>query len=100
VPVYVQLLGSDCQAMASNAKRLVELGAPGIDINFGCPAKTVNRHGGGSALLRTPDRVVDIVGCVRDAVDVLRNCVFTPVPGLMVISLRRTGLRSGRFVRH
>ena len=53
VPVYVQLLGSDCKAMADNAKRLVELGAPGIDINFGCPAKTVNRHGGGSALLRT-----------------------------------------------
>ncbi len=69
VPVYVQLLGSDCKAMADNAKRLVELGAPGIDINFGCPAKTVNRHGGGSALLRTPDRVADIVACVRDVVD-------------------------------
>ena len=69
VPVYVQLLGSDCQAMANSAKRLVELGAPGIDLNFGCPAKTVNRHGGGSALLRTPDRVADIVACVRDAVN-------------------------------
>lgn len=69
VPVYVQLLGSDCLSMAGNAKRLVELGAAGIDLNFGCPAKTVNRHGGGSALLRTPDRVMDIVGCVRDAVD-------------------------------
>ena len=69
VPVYVQLLGSDCEAMADNARRLVALGAPGIDINFGCPAKTVNRHGGGSALLRTPDRVVDIVTSVRDTVD-------------------------------
>jgi len=41
----------------------------GIDLNFGCPAKTVNRHGGGSALLRTPNTVRDIVACVRDAVD-------------------------------
>lgn len=69
VPVYIQLLGSDYQAMAANAERLVELGAPGIDLNFGCPAKTVNRHGGGSALLRTPCRVADIVKAVRDAVD-------------------------------
>lgn len=69
VPVFVQLLGSDHRAMAANAVRLVELGAPGIDINFGCPAKTVNRHGGGSALLRTPDRVTEIVAAVRDAVD-------------------------------
>lgn len=69
VPVYVQLLGSDLSSMAGNAKRAVELGAVGIDINFGCPAKTVNRHGGGSALLRTPDAVQDIVTAVRDAVD-------------------------------
>jgi len=69
VPVYVQLLGTDHNAMALNAKRLVDFGAPGIDLNFGCPAKTVNRHGGGSSLLRTPDRVCSIVAAVRDAVD-------------------------------
>lgn len=69
VPVYVQLLGSDSRCMADNAVRLVTLGAPGIDLNFGCPAKTVNRHGGGSALLRTPERVAEIVATVRDAVD-------------------------------
>ena len=69
VPVYVQLLGSDVKLMAETAVRVVELGAPGIDLNFGCPAKTVNRHGGGSALLRTPSVVKDIVASVRDAVD-------------------------------
>ncbi len=69
VPVYVQLLGTDHHCITLNAKRLVELGAPGIDLNFGCPAKTVNRHGGGSSLLRTPDRVIDIVAAVRDAID-------------------------------
>jgi tRNA-dihydrouridine synthase C len=68
-PVYVQLLGSDSQALAVNATKAVSLGAVGIDLNFGCPAKTVNRHGGGSALLRTPDRVGEIVAAVREAVD-------------------------------
>ena len=69
VPVYVQLLGTDHHFISLNARRLVELEVPGIDLNFGCPAKTVNRHGGGSSLLRTPDRVADIVAAVRDAVD-------------------------------
>lgn len=67
-PVYLQLLGSNPQAVALNAAKAVELGAPGIDLNFGCPAKTVNRHGGGSALLRTPAVVEEIVARVRDAV--------------------------------
>lgn len=69
VPVYAQLLGTDHHYITLNAQRLVELGAPGIDLNFGCPAKTVNRHGGGSSLLRTPDRVISIVDAVRNSVD-------------------------------
>ena len=68
-PVFLQLLGSDSLALARNAERAVALGAIGIDLNFGCPAKTVNRHGGGSALLRTPEVVANIVSAVRDAVD-------------------------------
>ena len=64
----MQLLGSDPIALADNARRGVQLGAPGVDLNFGCPAKTVNRHGGGSSLLRTPVDVEKIVSAVRDAV--------------------------------
>ena len=70
VPVYIQLLGSDPSAMATNAWRATQLGAPGIDLNFGCPAKTVNRSNGGSILLREPERVITIVQAVRDAVPV------------------------------
>ena len=47
VPVRAQLLGSDPVCMAENAARLAALGPEGIDLNFGCPAKVVNRHGGG-----------------------------------------------------
>ena len=56
-PVTVQLLGSDHSAMVDNAAKALELGSHGIDINFGCPAKTVNRHDGGAALLKDPQRV-------------------------------------------
>jgi len=68
VPVYVQLLGGKPAPMAVNARRAAALGAPGIDINFGCPAKIVNRNDGGSILLRDPDRIYHIVGSIRDAV--------------------------------
>ncbi|RYF23592.1 MAG: tRNA dihydrouridine(16) synthase DusC [Comamonadaceae bacterium] len=68
VPVRAQLLGSDPVSMAENAARLSELGPEGIDLNFGCPAKVVNRHGGGAALLREPERIGLLVAAVRRAV--------------------------------
>lgn len=68
VPVYVQLLGGKPEPMAANARRAAQLGAPGIDINFGCPAKIVNRNDGGSILLRDPERVYGIIARVREAV--------------------------------
>jgi len=67
-PVYVQLLGSDADAIARNATRAWQLGARGVDLNFGCPAKTVNNSMGGSILLREPPLVATIVRSVVDAV--------------------------------
>jgi len=67
-PVYIQLLGGNAEPMAINAQRAANLGAPGIDINFGCPAKTVNRNDGGSVLLQQPERLYNIVSAVRAAV--------------------------------
>lgn len=68
VPVRGQLLGSDPACMADNAARLAELGSQGVDLNFGCPAKVVNRHGGGAVLLKDPDQLYRIVEAVRRAV--------------------------------
>jgi tRNA-dihydrouridine synthase C len=68
VPVFVQLLGGDPEPMAESAVVAAQLGAPGIDVNFGCPAKTVNNHDGGATILRTPRRVETIVGAMRKAV--------------------------------
>lgn len=68
VPVRPQLLGSDPHCLAENAARLAAMGAPGVDINFGCPAKVVNRHGGGAALLLDPELLTRIVSAVRRAV--------------------------------
>ncbi len=68
VPVAIQLLGSDAAQMAIHGARAAELGAPQVDINFGCPAKTVNRHKGGAVLLKEPERLYEITRAVRLAV--------------------------------
>jgi tRNA-dihydrouridine synthase C len=67
-PIHIQLLGSEAHLMAENAAYAAELGAPAIDINFGCPAKTVNSHRGGSVLLDEPEVMYDIISAVRQAV--------------------------------
>ncbi|WP_374347079.1 tRNA dihydrouridine synthase [Chitinimonas sp.] len=68
VLLKLQLLGSDPACLADNAARAAELGAPGIDLNFGCPAKSVNRHRGGAVLLGEPVLLHAIVKAVRAAV--------------------------------
>lgn len=68
VPVRAQLLGSDPVCLAENAARLAALGPAGVDLNFGCPAKVVNRHGGGAMLLDDPMLIARIVAAVRRAV--------------------------------
>ena len=68
VPVRPQLLGSDPACLADNAAVLASLGPFGVDVNFGCPAKVVNRHGGGAALLEDPELLLRIMAAVRRAV--------------------------------
>ena len=68
VPVRVQLLGNNPEYLAENAVRAIELGSHGVDLNFGCPAKTVNNSKGGAVLLQEPEVLYKIVKAVRDAV--------------------------------
>jgi tRNA-dihydrouridine synthase C len=67
-PMRVQLLGSDPHYLAENAAFACTLSAPVIDLNFGCPAKTVNRARGGAVLLKEPELLHKIVDAVRRAV--------------------------------
>lgn len=61
-----QILGSDAEMMAQNALQAVRFGVRHIDVNFGCPAPTVNKHQGGAVLLKSPQTVYHIVRTLRD----------------------------------
>ena len=66
-PVRVQLLGQDPNWMAENALIAHGLGTQGIDINFGCPAKTVNKNRGGASLLKDPELMYQVISTVKAA---------------------------------
>jgi len=67
-PVRVQLLGQEPDYLAENAVKAIELGSQGIDLNFGCPAKTVNKSRGGAILLKDPENLYRIISAVKAAV--------------------------------
>ena len=69
-PQLVQIAGSDPELMASAAKQNQMLGADGIDINMGCPAKKVLKKAAGSALLKDEALVQKILEAVVSSVDI------------------------------
>ena len=63
-PIIAQIWGKDSTHFAECAAALKSLGFAGVDLNFGCPDKNVNRAGGGAAMIRTPELAVE---CYRSA---------------------------------
>lgn len=66
-PLMYQLFGSEPDIMAQAADKLRDRSNAGIDINMGCPVPKVVRNGEGSALLKTPELLYDVVKAVVDA---------------------------------
>ncbi len=71
-PISQQIFGSDKESFVSAAKYIYETMRPDIiDINMGCPVpKVALRSQAGSALLKSPDKVYDIVSSVVEAVPI------------------------------
>ena len=66
----VQIAGRDAYWMSECAKLIQGNGAKIIDINMGCPAKSVVNGASGSALMRTPDLALQLIEAVVNAVDI------------------------------
>lgn len=67
-PVRVQLLGQYPEWLAENAALAIELGSHGVDLNCGCPSKTVNGSNGGASLLKQPELIYRATQAIRQAV--------------------------------
>lgn len=68
LPVTVQLMGTDPALLAAGAALFAELGATGIDYNFGCPSRQVIQGGAGGGALRDPENMRRIIAATRSAV--------------------------------
>jgi len=67
-PIIGQLFGKDPESFYKSAIILSHLGFDGIDINMGCPAKTVTQHGSGAALIDKPTLASEIIKAVKKGV--------------------------------
>ncbi len=63
-PIIAQIWGKNPEHFSTCTAALEELGFDGVDLNFGCPDKNVNRTGGGAAMIKTPELAVE---CFRNA---------------------------------
>lgn len=67
-PIIAQLFGSNTETMRAAAKLCTELGFDGIDINMGCPDKSIEKQGAGAAIIKTPDIAVAIIRAAREGI--------------------------------
>lgn len=63
-PIIAQIWGREPTHFAEITRALESLGFSGVDLNFGCPDKNVNKTGGGAAMIKTPDLAIE---CFRSA---------------------------------
>ena len=67
-PLAMQLFGAEPESVAEAAAYVESLGCADIlDFNMGCPAPKIVKNGGGSSLLREPDRAYRILAAIRKA---------------------------------
>ncbi len=64
-PIVAQLFSSDEVNMEASAKFCAELGFDGIDINMGCPDKTIEKQGAGACMIKTPEVAGKIISAVK-----------------------------------
>lgn len=65
-PIIAQIWGKEPEHFAETVRALSSLGFSGVDLNFGCPDKNVNKAGGGAAMIRTPELAVK---CLRETLE-------------------------------
>jgi len=64
-PIVVQIWGKKPEEFAIMSQALAKMGFAGIDINMGCPDKSVVRNGSGSGLIRTPELAGKLIATAK-----------------------------------
>jgi tRNA-dihydrouridine synthase len=64
-PILAQLFTADPKNMEESARLVQELGFDGLDINMGCPDRTIEKQGAGACMIKTPDIAKEIIRAAK-----------------------------------
>ncbi len=64
-PIVAQLFSSNVEHMEASAALCLELGFDGVDINMGCPDRSIEKQGCGSAMIKTPNVAKEIIRAAK-----------------------------------
>jgi nifR3 family TIM-barrel protein len=93
-PIVAQLFSSNPDKMREAARIIESLGFDGLDINMGCPDRSVERQGSGSALIKNPQRAKEIIRAAKEGapnipisvktrIGYLKNEIATWIPAIL-----------------
>jgi len=66
-PIVAQIFSSKPEMIAYATKLIAKLGFDGVDINMGCPDKSIEKQGAGAAIIKTPELAVEIIRIAKEA---------------------------------
>jgi nifR3 family TIM-barrel protein len=78
-PIVAQIFGNKPEKFAETARLIVELGFDGIDINMGCPVRTIIKQESGSALIKTPQLARELIIATKEGAGDLPVSVKTRI---------------------
>jgi tRNA-dihydrouridine synthase len=90
-PIVAQIFGSDPDTIRKASALIAELGFDGVDINMGCPDRSVLKSGAGAALIKTPNLAREIIQAALAGVGSTQNKI--PVSVKTRTGIRRMGAR-------
>lgn len=64
-PIVAQIFSAKPEMIEYGAKLVKELGFDGVDLNMGCPDRSIEKQGAGAALIKTPERAVALIGAAK-----------------------------------
>lgn len=83
-PIVAQFFSGNPDHIYEAGKLAVELGFDGVDINMGCPDKSVMKQGGGAALIRNPERARQLIKSLRAGAEEKCKELGKPMIGISV----------------
>src|SRR3989344_3938854 len=66
-PIVAQIFSSKPEMITYATKLVAELGFDGVDLNMGCPAKSIEKQGAGAALVKDPALAVELIRAAKEA---------------------------------